>query len=243
MSGSFDLGSLAQRFGLGPDAAGQLARLGLLLAEDPEAPTTVRTPDRVRDDHLADSLVGLELPEVARARSIADLGSGAGLPGLPLAIALPEASVILVESNGRKCDFLRRAVQRCGIHNVDVRWGRAEEVGAAEPAFDLVTARALAPLSVVAEYAAPLLRVGGHLVAWRGRPEPEVEAEAARAAEILGLCVREPVRVRPYSSAHDRFLHVMSKVSATPPEFPRRPGMARKRPLGGSGPVSDRERR
>ncbi len=173
---------LAARFGLPAGAAAPLASLLELLAGDSLAPTTLRDPRAILDDHLADSLVALELQEVRAASRVADLGAGAGLPGLPLAIALPAARVTLVESNGRKCDFLRRAVTACGLDNVDVVAARAE---AWEPGIgrcDLVTARALAPLPVVAEYAAPLLAVGGALVAWRGRRDPSDEAAGARAA-------------------------------------------------------------
>ena len=97
---------------------------------------------------------------------------------------------------------------------------------------DLVTARALAPLAVVAEYAAPLLALGGTLVAWRGRRDPVDEAAAGRAAAELGLEAREPIHVEPYPGALHRHLHVMVKVAPTPDRFPRRPGVARKRPLG-----------
>jgi 16S rRNA (guanine527-N7)-methyltransferase len=85
---------------------------------------------------------------------------------------------------------------------------------------------------VLAEYAAPLLMVGGALVAWRGKREPQVEVDGALAAAILGLSVDESIHVRPYSAADNRYLHVMSKVMETPTRFPRRPGVARKRPLG-----------
>jgi 16S rRNA (guanine527-N7)-methyltransferase len=99
-------------------------------------------------------------------------------------------------------------------------------------AFDLVTARALGPLEVVVEYAAPLLTVGGTLVVWRGRRDQAAEAAGARAANKVGLEVGEVVPVRPYPAAQSRHLHLMSKVKETPPGFPRRPGMALKRPLG-----------
>jgi 16S rRNA (guanine527-N7)-methyltransferase len=99
-------------------------------------------------------------------------------------------------------------------------------------AFDVITARALAPLPVVVEYAAPLLSVGGTLVAWRGRRNPRDEAAGDRAAAELGL---EPLEIRhmpPFLGAEHRYLHLMSKVTETPLGFPRRPGMATKRPLG-----------
>lgn len=228
-----ELAPLAERFALGESAPAALASLATLLAEDPLAPTTVRDPAQVRDDHLADSLVALELPQVRAARRIVDIGAGAGLPGLPLALALPAATVTLVEGNGRKCAFIARAAATMGLTNVSVAHARAEELHGELGRADIVSARALAPLAVVAEYAAPLLRMDGFLVAWRGKREPQVEAEGARAAEILGLCVHDPVQVYPYPGAEHRYLHLMSKVSPTPERFPRRPGMARKRPLGG----------
>jgi 16S rRNA (guanine527-N7)-methyltransferase len=211
-----------------------LAALVELLAADDRAPTTVRDPVRVRDDHLADSLVALELAEVRSAARIADLGSGAGFPGLPLAIALPDAQVSLVESNARKSEFLRRAIAAGVINNATVVNTRAEQWTAGLARHDLVTARALAPLPVVAEYAAPLLRIGGALVAWRGRRDSDAERAAAAAAATLGLAVANPQRVTPYRGARHRYLHVMVKTSETPPRFPRRAGVALKRPLGGA---------
>lgn len=226
------IGSLCARHDLGAPADRSLQALADLLSEDEAAPTTVRDPRRVLDDHLADSLVALELPEVRAATRIADLGSGAGLPGLPLAIALPAATVALIESHGRKCEYLRRACIECEVSNAEVVQIRVEAWSAGADSCDLVVARALAPLAVVVEYAAPLLQVGGALVAWRGRRDPDEEASAARAAGELGLQARAPLAVRPYPGALHRHLHVLGKVAATPPRFPRRAGIARKRPLG-----------
>ena len=105
-------------------------------------------------------------------------------------------------------------------------------LGGGREAYDAVTARALAPLAVLVEYAAPLLRVGGVLVAWKGARDAAAEAAGARAAERLRMAVRGVERVVPFEGARDRHLHVFEKVGATPEGFPRRPGMARKRPLG-----------
>jgi 16S rRNA (guanine527-N7)-methyltransferase len=210
------------------------------VAGDPEAPTTVTDRDGIIRDHLADSLVALDLPEVRAAATIADLGSGAGFPGLPLAIALPAARVSCVESNGRKCSFIARAAEATSAGNAIAVHARAEEWADGIEACDLVTARALAPLAVVAEYAAPLLTVGGVLVAWRGRRDPDDEAAGARAAAELGLEPGPVIRVEPFPGALHRHLHVLRKAAVTPDRFPRRPGIARKRPLGG---VSDRQRR
>src|SRR5262249_6933725 len=205
-----------------------LEALLALLTEDPFAPTTIDAAHAV-DDHLADSLVALEFAQVRAATTIADLGSGAGLPGLPLAIALPVATVHLVESSVRKCEFLQRAVRVCDLTNVEVIHARIEQWSAS---VDVVTARALAPLEVVVEYAAPLLRLSGTLVAWRGQRDPDAERAAAKAGEILGIEVGEIRAVHPYPSARNRYLHLMSKVMETPSRFPRRPGIAMKRPLG-----------
>jgi 16S rRNA (guanine527-N7)-methyltransferase len=232
--------ALARAYGLGAHAARQLESLVESLMTDPEAPTTVTDRVGILRDHIADSLVALELPVVRSATMVADLGAGAGFPGLPLAIALPGTTVRLVESNGRKCAFIDRAIEAGGIPDATAVHARAESWREGLGACDLVTARALAPLAVIAEYAAPLLIEGGSMVAWRGRRDPDDEASAARAAAELGLEVAEPVHVDPYPGALHRHLHVMVKVAPTPARFPRRPGMARKRPLGAA---SDRSRR
>jgi len=224
--------ALVERYALPGEAVPRLLALHRLLVEDPLAPTAVRDPLKAIDSHLADSLVGLEIRPLRAARALADLGSGAGLPGLPLAIALPGASVALVESASRRCKFLERAAAVCAADNAHVVHARAEAWPEGLSAFDLVTARALAPLPVVVEYAAPLLTVGGTLVVWRGRRNPHDEAAGAEAAAQLGL---EPVEIRqvqPFTGADHRYLHLMSKVTETPLGFPRRAGMALKRPLG-----------
>jgi len=236
------LAALADRLELGRDAARQLGVLLEVLVSDPLAPTAVRDPAKVIDDHLADSLVALELERVASARRIADIGSGAGLPALPLAIGLPQAEVEAIDSSARKTVFIARAIARCEIVNARAVTARAEDWREGLGRFDLVTARALAPLGVLAEYAAPLLELGGVLVAWRGRRDPAGEDAAGAAAALLGLEVGEVRAVRPYAGAEHRHLHVLVKVGETPPRFPRRAGMARKRPLVPPAP-SDRLQR
>ena len=225
------LDELARRYELPSAGVAALEAILELQAADPAAPTTVREPSQAVDRHVADSLVALELPAVRGARRIADLGAGAGWPGVALAAALPAARVALVESAIRHCRYLERAVAAGGLANVEVVHARAEDWAAGIGAHDVVTARALASLPVLCEYAAPLLLDGGALVAWKGLVEP-AEAEAgAAAAAILGL---EPADVRavdPYPEAERRTLHVFRKVTATPGRFPRRPGMATKRPL------------
>jgi 16S rRNA (guanine527-N7)-methyltransferase len=223
------IADLVERFDLPDSAVPQMAALldGL---GDPAAPTAVHAPAEAVDVHLADSLVALELETVREGATIADLGAGAGFPGLALAAALPAARVTLIESAGRKASYIERLAAKAQIVNVTVLNARAEE---ATGQHDVVIARALAELPVVLEYAAPLLRDNGTAVVWRGRRDPHEERRAARAASELGLELENVRSVRPFPGAQHRHLHAYVKVAPTPDRFPRRAGMARKRPLGG----------
>lgn len=225
------LEAVAQRFELPAAGLRALRSILELQAADPTASTAVRDPKAAADRHVADSLVALDLPPVRGARWIADLGSGAGWPGLALAAALPGAHVALVESVARHCRYLERAVAVAGLTNVEVVHARAEEWSAGLGAQDLVTARALASLPVIVEYAAPLLVEGGSLVAWKGAVHEAESAAGTAAAEVVGLEPGEVRRVRPFRQAENHTLHVFQKVAPTPSRFPRRPGMAAKRPL------------
>ena len=228
------LADLADRYGLRAGAADRLGLLLELVAGEHSSITAVRDPAQGVDVHVADSLVALELPEVRDARRIADLGSGGGFPGLVLAIALPDGHMALVESVGRKAAFLRTAIERLDLPTTEAVQARAEDWAEGIGAHDLVTARALAPLSVLIEYAAPLLAPGGSLVAWKGARDHAEEADGEAAASALGMSELARRAVRPFRAARDRHLYLSSKVSDTPPGYPRRPGMARKRPIRAS---------
>jgi 16S rRNA (guanine527-N7)-methyltransferase len=219
---------------LPPAARKSLAELVSILASERGAPSAVRDPDEAWRVHVADSLAGLEFPELRSAERVADVGSGAGLPGLVLAAALPDARVDLIESVGRKCAFIERAASRAAIANVRVVCERSEEWALEEgrEAYDAVTARAVGRLSTLAELASPLLRDRAALVAWKGRRNPDEEEELARAAARLAM---EPVEIRwvgPYAGSRNRHLHLLRKSGPTPGELPRRPGIAKKRPFG-----------
>jgi len=226
------LTALASRYGLDEHQEGQLAAILEGLAADEFAPTTVRRPPQVVDVHLADSLTGLELEAVRDARVIADMGAGAGFPGLALAVALPGSEVVLVESHARKCAFMERLCASAGVKNARVVCGRVEEWREGLGGEDVVMARALAAQPVVLEYAAPLLRMGGVLVDWRGQHDADEEAAALVAGEKLGMRLAEIRCVEPYAGARNHHLHVYEKVGETPSRYPRRAGVARKRPLG-----------
>jgi 16S rRNA (guanine527-N7)-methyltransferase len=174
--------------------------------------TALRDLDDARRALLEDSLRGVDLL-VQHAGPIVDVGSGGGVPGIPLAHALPDREVVLLEAERRKCAFL----EAWAPPNARVVWGRAEEQE--RDWAGVAVAKALAPPPVAAEWCLPLVRPGGALVLWVGP-----SADAARVARVAEQLAAEPVDSLP------GFL-CLRKVGATPAGFPRRPGMAKKRPL------------
>jgi 16S rRNA (guanine527-N7)-methyltransferase len=203
-----------------------------VLAKDELAPTSVTDARLAVDVHIADSLVVLELDLDVAISQVVDIGSGAGFPGLPLAVARPSWTVTLLESQSRKCLFIERLLAETDIDNASAVCSRAEDWTEGMASQDLALVRAVADQSVVLEYAAPLLRVGGTLIDWRGRPEGSDERNSQAAAEALGLELIAVNRMSPFDSAMHHHLHLYTKVRDTPDAFPRRPGVARKRPLG-----------
>lgn len=197
--------------------------------------TAVKSAKEARDIHVADSLAGIEVPAIQEAKSIVDIGSGAGFPGLVLAVALPDTQITLVDSVRKKMEAAARFAKELELENIDCVWGRAEEIAAVgsphREAYDVVTARALAQLGVLLEYATPLLSKNGHLVAWKGSPEPAELAAADASGEILGFSPGELIATKPFKRSRSRHFYVAQKTRPTDPRFPRRPGVALKRPL------------
>ena len=209
-----------------------------LLATDPRSPTTVRDPDEAWRTHALDSLSGLVISELAAAERIADVGAGAGFPGIALAAALRASHVDLIEATGKKCEFMRVALEAGRIDNARVVCARAEEWAregrpeGGREAYDAVTARAVGRLATLAELASPLLHEDGVLVAWKGRRDPEEEAEAEGAGGRTAMRFEQVRPMGEFAGFEHRHLYVYSKVGPTPEDLPRRPGMAKKRPLG-----------
>lgn len=198
--------------------------------------TAISTAKQAQDIHIADSLSGLEVAVVKGASSIIDIGSGAGFPGLVLGLALPDTRVVLVDSVRKKMEAASGIAKELGLVNVECVWGRAEEIASIgsphRESYDVVTARALAPLAVLLEYAAPLLNVGGSLVAWKGTPDAAELSDAELAAEKLGFAAGALSQVRPFAKSKARHFYTATKQDPTSETYPRRPGMALKRPLG-----------
>ena len=193
-----------------------------------------RERERLWERHLNDALGLAEIRTPAPGERWADLGSGAGLPGLPLAVAHRATSFTLIDAQRRRLDWVEAAAQTLRLTNVTVVHARLEDYarGPARASFDVATARALGPLPVAAELGFPLLTIGGQLLVPRGQPDPEELDQAALACEQLGGRI-DKVVPNP-SSPIDRvgFVVIMAKIAATSPRFPRRSGVPARTPLG-----------
>jgi 16S rRNA (guanine527-N7)-methyltransferase len=197
--------------------------------------TAIVEREAVAVRHFVDSLsclLALRLP-LAGARVI-DVGTGAGFPGLPLKIVCPGMDLTLVEATGKKVDFLHHVVEVLGIEGVTVINERAETLGRMaehREAYDWALARAVAGMSTLAEYLLPLCRVGGACLAQKGEAAHQEVAEAHHAIHVLGGRLRGFTQVELPTVAETRYLVTIDKVAATPPRYPRRPGIPTKRPL------------
>jgi 16S rRNA (guanine527-N7)-methyltransferase len=220
----------------GVDARRQqrLAVLGDLILAASFNVTSVRDPEEIERTHFLDSLSLLDVPGLMAARRLADVGSGAGLPALVLALALPDVNVVAVESVRKKCSFIEDAAKTLGLTNLAVACARAEEYGRsdARAAHDVVVTRAVGSLAVVAEYSLPLLTLDGAMVAMKGLVSDQERIQGLRALAILGADGLDALRLHPFEGAENRWAYVAKKVRPTPAEFPRRPGLPAKRPLG-----------
>jgi 16S rRNA (guanine527-N7)-methyltransferase len=218
---------------LDPAGRAALGKVLDLLASERASVSSV-IDERAWQVHVADSLTGLEVPELGEAEAVADVGAGAGFPGLALAVALPQARVDLIESVERKCEFMARAIEAAGIGNAAVLNARSEDLaaGTRRDSYDVVTARAVGRLSTLAELGSPLLKPNGVLIAWKGKRDADEEAQLQRAAESLAMRPEQILDVGDRAGSKHRHLHVIRKSGPAPPDLPRRPGIAKKRPKG-----------
>ena len=196
-----------------------------------------RDVDQVLERHIADSLSPLLHKPTEEAQTLVDVGSGAGLPGIPLRICLPKTAVTLIESTGKKTAFTHQVLKQLNIGGLNVLNMRVEEVGRIPEyrgAFDTATVRAVASLAVVAEYCLPLVRVGGTVIVMKGQPSEKEMDQGARAADVLGAELETVIHVPtlPRMEPRTRCLVVLRKTSETPKRYPRRIGLPRQNPLG-----------
>ena len=199
-----------------------------------------RDCDRIILEHIADALSCSVVPQLTAGKHMIDIGSGGGLPGLPLHIALLEPETVLLEATTKKAQFLQLVVEHLGLRGVTVINERVEALGT-DPRyrdhFDVAAARALAALPVVLEYCAPLVRRGGVIIAMKGNPTSQELEAGSRAASELGLELTEVHHVAfdPRMVQKKRQLVVFTKRAATPARYPRRVGLAKQQPLGTGG--------
>ncbi len=222
-------------------SAKQLERFGIFanaLLNGNKKANLVGTADyeTLLSHHLLDSLSCLIAIPEKRLR-VLDIGSGAGLPGVPLAIARPDMSVTLLDSSVKRSSFVREIIARLSLKNAEVVCARAEDAGrdrSLREAYDCVVARAVAPLPTLVEYALPFLESGGTFVAQRG-PKAAAEAKAADFAinELKGQ-LKAVTKVDVPLVPAERYLVVIEKIGPTPARYPRRCGVPLKRPLTGS---------
>ena len=204
--------------------------------------TAITEDEDVQVRHFLDCLAGLpviaeELNEplpLTKQWKLVDVGAGAGFPGLPLKIASPNLSLSLIDGTGKKVAFLNHMVEELGLTGATVVQGRAEELGrqsAYRAKYDLVTARAVAPLNTLVEYLLPLACMGGYVAIYKGSNAPQEYMAARKAIDLLGgETVRLAPILVPYLDA-ERFILLIRKVRRTPESYPRGQGLARKKPL------------
>lgn len=234
-----DFSAAASPFGLTLSSAqlGQFERyLGLLLEWNEKLNlTAIREPGDIWVRHFLDSLSCAAATGNLNHLSLADVGTGAGFPGLPLKIVFPQLRLTLIESVAKKTHFLQAVVAELGLTEVTILADRAETLGqqaAHREQYDWVVARAVAGLPVLLELLLPLCRVGGHVLAQKGETAYEEVAASARALAVLGGTVQEVREVRlGETRPQTHHLIVIHKTQPTPPAYPRRPGIPNKRPL------------
>lgn len=196
--------------------------------------TAIRDPQEIHIKHFLDSLTCLSAMREPLPGKLVDIGTGAGFPGIPLKIMLPNSQLTLVESVGKKAEFCRHVVRILDLPGVEVVQERAEALGQ-DPdyreRYDWAVARAVAVLPVLAEYLLPLVRVGGGMLAMKGESGPAEAHAADHALRVLGGHLRQLVPVTLPGVAEERYLVVIDKVAATPGGYPRKVGVPAKRPL------------
>ncbi len=196
--------------------------------------TAIRDVESIRTKHFLDSFSCVLAWKAAPPTRLIDVGTGAGFPGVPLKILYPNLKLTLVESVGKKAMFCQHIVRVLGLEHVEVVQARAEDLGQNanhREKYDWAVARAVANLHVLSEYLIPLVKVGGTMLAQKGESGPAEAQSAEQTMKLLGGKLKQLIPVNLPGVADDRYLILVDKVAATPPKYPRKPGIAAKQPL------------
>ena len=196
--------------------------------------TAIRDSESIRTKHFLDSFSCALAWKASPPSQLIDVGTGAGFPGIPLKILYPNLRLTLVESVRKKAMFCQHIASVLGLEHVDVIQARAEDLGQ-DPQhrekYDWAVARAVANLNVLSEYLIPLVKVGGNILAQKGESGPAEAQSAEEAMKLLGGKLKQLIPVNLPGVADDRYLVIAEKVAATPPKYPRKPGIPMKQPL------------
>ena len=197
--------------------------------------TAIRDESGIEIKHFLDSLTCILAFEPGNPpRSLIDVGTGAGFPGIPLKIVYPHMRLTLVESIQKKAGFCQHIANTLGLRQVTVLAERAEEVGQdakQREAYDVATARAVAPMPTLVEYLLPLVRVGGMVIMQKGENAPAETQQSEKVIARLGGRLRKIIPISLPTVVEDRYLVVLDKVAQTPTAYPRRTGVPAKQPL------------
>ncbi len=196
--------------------------------------TAIRDTESIRTKHFLDSFSCVLAWKASPPKHLVDVGTGAGFPGIPLKILYPNLKLTLVESVRKKAMFCQHIVSVLGLEHVEVIQSRAEDLGQNpqhREKYEWAVARAVANLNVLSEYLIPLLKVGGIMLAQKGESGPAEAQSAEKTMELLGGKLKQLIPVNLPGVADDRYLVVVDKVAATPPKYPRKPGVPGKQPL------------
>ncbi|MBA7604747.1 Ribosomal RNA small subunit methyltransferase G [subsurface metagenome] len=196
--------------------------------------TAITDYEEVQIKHFLDSLTVTLAWQPAKGDAVIDVGTGAGMPGVPLKIAFPDVKLVLLEATAKKVSFLHHIKEKLGLDDVEIIVGRAEEVAHValyRERFELVLSRAVAPLPALVELTLPFCAVGGSFIAQKKGSIDEEISRADKAIRLLGGRLGEVKKIELDEFADERYLIVIDKISSTPEPYPRRPGVPGKKPL------------